>query len=100
MLTSPHCHLTKLILRKPTSLLRWVTNITTWISQPGSGLDKCQCTMQVMFRPEGNQPKLGIIFRGKGRVTMDEKLAWHASVDVFFQQNAWLDSEVCKKWID
>ena len=72
----------------------------TWISQPGSGLDKRQCTMQVMFRPEGNQPKLGIIFRGKGRVTMDEKLAWHPSVDVFFQKNAWLDSEVCKKWID
>ena len=46
-----------------------------WISQPGSGLDKRQCTLQVMFRPEGNQPKLGIIFRGKGRVTMDEKLA-------------------------
>ena len=54
----------------------------TWISQPGSGLDKRQCTLQVMFRPEGNQPKLGIIFRGKGRVTMDEKLAWHPGVDV------------------
>ena len=31
---------------------------------------------------------------------MDEKLAWHPSIDVFFQQNAWLDSEVCEKWID
>ena len=31
---------------------------------------------------------------------MDEKLAWHPGVDVFFQQNAWVDSEVCEKWID
>lgn len=72
----------------------------TWISQPGSGLDKRQCTLQVMFRPEGNQPRLAIIFRGKGRVTMDEKLAWYPNVDVFFQENAWVDGEVCKKWID
>ena len=46
----------------------------TWISQPGSGLDKRQCTMQLMFRPEGNQPKLGIIFRGKGESNNGRKI--------------------------
>ena len=36
-----------------------------WISQPGSGLEKRQCTLQVCFHPTGKQPKLAIIFRGK-----------------------------------
>lgn len=30
-----------------------------WISQPGSGLDKRQCTLQICFRPDGKQPRLG-----------------------------------------
>lgn len=29
-------------------------NHSTWTSQSRSGLDKRQCTMQVVFRPEGN----------------------------------------------
>ena len=49
-----------------------------WISQPGSGLDKRQCTLQVCLRASGKQPKLGIIFRGKGKgISADEKLAWN-----------------------
>ena len=71
----------------------------TWIAQPGSGLEKRQCSLQVMFRPVGNQPRLSIIFRGTGkRISMDEKLAWHPEVDVFFQSNAWLDKQVCIEW--
>ena len=59
----------------------------TWISQPGSGLDKRQCSLQVMFRPEGTQPRLAIIFRGKGKnISLDEKLAWHPNVDFFFKK--------------
>ena len=50
----------------------------TWISQPGSGLDKRQCSLQIMFRPEGVQPKLAVIFRGQGLpISEDEKKAWH-----------------------
>ena len=30
----------------------------TWISQPGSGLDKRQCSLQVMFRATGKQPPI------------------------------------------
>ena len=55
-----------------------------WISQPGSGLDKRQCTLQVCFSPVGPQPKLGIIFRGKGKLSQEEKDSWHPSVDIFF----------------
>ena len=75
-------------------------NHNTWIFQPGLGLDKQECSLQILYRPEGKQPKLRIIFRGKGRVTMDENLAYHKSVNVFFQTNTWIDIDVCSKWID
>ena len=38
-------------------------------------------------------------FRGKGRVTEDEKMAWNPTVDVYFQVNAWVDLEVCDNFI-
>ena len=38
----------------------------THISQPGSGLEKRQCTLQIVFRCKGKQPRLSIIFRGQG----------------------------------
>ena len=73
----------------------------TWISQSGSGLDKRQCGLQVMFRSEGVQPRLVIIFRGTGaRITDDEKLAWHSDIDVFFQPNGWIDTKVCLLWTE
>ena len=31
---------------------------------------------------------------------MDEKLAYHGSVNLFFQTNAWIDIYVGRKWID
>ena len=41
-----------------------------------------------MFRPEGSQPRLAIIFCGQGKlISNDEKMAWH-------QKNAWLDQYV------
>ena len=73
----------------------------TWISQPGSGLDKRQCSLQVMFRPEGKQPALSVIFRGKGlRISQEEKEAWHPDVQVFFQTNAWMDHKVNMEWTE
>ena len=45
-----------------------------WISQPGSGLDKCKCTLQICFRPTGKQPRLDVIFCGTGKcISQDEK---------------------------
>ena len=60
-----------------------------WISQPGAGLDKRQCTLQICFSPAGSQPKLAIIFRGKGKqISEEEKEAWHPDVDIYFKDNA------------
>ena len=72
-----------------------------WVSQPGSGLEKRQCTLQICFRPEGQQPRVCIIFRGLGKRISDvEKSSWHPQVDIFFQQNAWADTEFCVKWVE
>ena len=54
-----------------------------------------------MFRSEGVQPKLAVIFRSQGlRISEDEKKAWHQDVDVYFQTNAWMDQRVSKRWCD
>ena len=42
-------------------------NKKVWISQPGSGLDKRQCALQICFCPTGPHPKLAIIFRDMGK---------------------------------
>ena len=73
----------------------------TWISQSSSGLEKRQCTIQVCTRAEGQQPRIAIIFRGKGkRVRPDEKAAWHPNVDVFWQENAWADTKFSVDWVN
>lgn len=52
-----------------------------------------------MFRPEGSQPRLAIIFCKQGiQICDNEKMAWCPNVNVFSQQNAWLDQYVCIKW--
>ena len=51
------------------------------------------------LRAEGKQPKIAIIFRGKGFIGRDERLAYHSDVDVLFQQNAWADKKVSLEWI-
>ena len=71
-----------------------------WIAQPGSGLDKRQCSLQVCVRPVGSQPRLGIIFQGKGkRISDAERNSYHKSVDVFFQENAWADTRTSVEWV-
>jgi len=72
-----------------------------WIQQPGSGLDKRQCTLQVCIRAEGEQPKLAIIFRGTGKgIKETERLAYHPDVDIYFQKNAWADTEFSVEWVN
>lgn len=45
-----------------------------WISQPSSGLDKRQATLQLCIRAEGDQDvKPALVFRGKGNVSPSEK---------------------------
>ena len=72
-------------------------NKQVWISQPGSGLDKRQATLQLCIKAEGEQTvKPTIIFRGKGNVLSAEQEKYDADVHVYFQSNAWMDAEV--KW--
>lgn len=76
-------------------------NKKVWVSQPGAGLEKRQCTLQICFRPEGQQPRVSVIFRGQGkRLSAVEKASWHADVDVYFQQNAWADTDFCVQWVN
>ena len=70
----------------------------TWIKTPGSGLEKRQCTVQVCTRAAGKQPPVAIIFRGKGNVRPDEKAAYHPRVHVYWQDNAWADTEFSVEW--
>ena len=73
----------------------------TWVSSPGPGLEKRQCTLQVCFPPEGPPVRIAIIFRGKGkRISTDEKRAYHKDVDVYWQTTAWADTEFSVQWVE
>ena len=69
------------------------------IAQPFAGLEKRQCTMQVIFGPAQKLMRVSVIFRGKGkRISPLEKAAYHKNVDVFYQENAWADQKFCMEW--
>ena len=54
-----------------------------WVSQPSSGLDKRQATLQLCIRAEGEQNvKPAIVFKGKGNVRADEKAEYDEDVDL------------------
>ena len=54
------------------------------------------CSLEVMVRGEGQQPRLAIVFRSTGkRIPEHERRAWHSKVDVYFQQNTWVDTKTC-----
>ena len=66
-----------------------------WILQPSSGLDKRQATLQLCIRADGDQnAKSALVFRGKGNITSLEKQSYNERVDVYFQQNSWMDTEL------
>ena len=68
-----------------------------WLSQPGSGLCKRQCSLKICVQPLGTQPCLGIIFREKGLQISDKKhnvYHYHYDIDVYFQENFWTDTKV------
>lgn len=71
-----------------------------WVAQPSQGLEKRQCTLQICFSPEENHVKIEIIFRGTGkRISPAEKKAYHKDVDIYFQKNAWADTDFSCEWI-
>ena len=74
-------------------------NKKVWTSQPNTGDSEGFCTLNVCFSPTGEQPKLVIIFRGKGkRLSAVEKASWDKDVDVYFPKKAWADTEFCLDW--
>ena len=71
-----------------------------WISQPDSGFEKQQATLQLRIHAEGEQTiKPSIIFRGQGKVQLLEKSMYDERVDVYFQKAGWIDEEVNMKWV-
>ena len=54
----------------------------------------------VCFSPEDNRVRTEIIFRGQGKVKDSEKKAYHESVDVYWQKNAWADTEFSCEWVE
>ena len=43
--------------------------------------------------------KPALIFRGKGRVATEEKEKYDKRVDVYFQQDVWMDEEMNMQWV-
>ena len=58
------------------------------IAQTFTGLEKRQCTMQVIFGPGSSLTWISVIFRGTGkRIAPVEKAAYHKNVDVFKEKS-------------
>ena len=80
--------LRKSIYRKPKS-----------VTYPGSGLDKCQCTLQVCISPE-SKVRIAIIFGGSGkRISAYEIKVYDPDVDVYWLEKAWADTKFSVKWV-
>ena len=48
-----------------------------WVSQPFSGTNNRQFSLDICFRPDGNQQRIAVIYRGQGiRISDAEKQAW------------------------
>ncbi|CAB3999323.1 C2H2 zinc finger [Paramuricea clavata] len=75
-------------------------NKQVWVSQPSTGLDKRQATLQLCIWAEGEQNvKPAIVFRGKGNITSAEKAQYNKGVDVYFQKCAWMDADLDMEWV-
>ena len=73
---------------------------SVWISQPASGLDRRQCTLQLCIQPtEKQNVPPAIIFRGKGNVKPAELQSYDKRVHIYWQDNGWMDSAVATQWV-
>lgn len=73
-----------------------VTGSTSvWISQPASGLDRRQCTLQLCIQPtELQNVPPAIIFCGKGKGKPAEFQSYDKRVHVYWQDNGSMDGTV------
>ena len=74
---------------------------SVWVRSAQSGLDKCQCTVQLTIFADGKpRVKPLIIFRGKGkRISLKERVQYDKRVVVHFQENAWCDGPAMEYWL-
>ena len=56
---------------------------------------KIQCSLT----PEDNDLRVSVLYRGMGKqISEDERQLCHKSVDIYWQPNAWADTDVCVNW--
>lgn len=69
---------------------------SVWVRSSASGLDKRQCTVQLMIFADGEpRVKPFIIFKGTGkRISLRERVQYDNRVHVNFQPNAWCDESM------
>ena len=71
------------------------------IKFPGEKYHKRQYTMHIVVNAGSGSDKQGwvdLVCKGRGmRIRQAEKELWDKYVDVFWQKNAWVDTEVMKK---
>ena len=87
--------------------LEFIGTQRVWVKQPGAGLDKRQCTLQLLIRPLGKQPKPVLIFRGAlvpkracdRRKREEESKRYDDDVEVIWQAKAWADTVTVVKWV-
>jgi len=79
-----------------------------WIRSAGSGLEKRQCTLQLLIRAKGKQPIPCLIFRGqpvptknkkKRQIEMDNIKRLAPNVLILWQNKAWADLPTCLDWV-
>lgn len=73
-----------------------------WIVGARKDDSKREGSLQICVRLKNGveQPRIGVIFRGKGlRLSKAERAAWDPRVYVQFQKNAWADDQYCVDWV-
>ena len=81
------------------SHVKIVISCPAWISTPGDGLTKRQCSLQVCFRPVGKQLPLAIIFRGKGTRWTKRKLDIQMCMYIFRKMPG-VDTSLACQWME
>ena len=84
---------TKLIFQKPKR------KIKAWLNQPGSWLNKRQCTLQ--FFPSRQQWERWCYIQRYWKMNFrGRKACIHNAADFYWQKSAWGDTEVSVDWVE
>ena len=68
------------------------------VANPGAGLEKRQCSVQLAFSPEDDNLRVAVIFRGTGkRISEDEINSYHKSV-MYTGNRMHVHTRQCVNW--